>query len=227
MFSFWGRFFLYLLVGLLFFGFSLYVYWVFWYHGRGAPWIDSLFWFRNPDFGFVLHYGLILGFFAFSVGVFVSTLFFLREMGKLSRYENLRERSEKLEDKVSSLSEEERELRKRVETLQKSKKKLTTSLDELRSKVEALRGEVLKLEERRKQLDLLIRRAVEEGYRDGYEKGYSSVIEELRSLRAQKSALVDLFNREKELQEVFKKVTGKKLLQFLNEIKKKVREKRK
>ena len=224
MFSFWGRFFFYLLIGFLFLGFSLYVYWVFWYHGRGAPWIDSLLWFRNPDFGFVLHYGLILGFFAFSVGVFVSTLFFLREMGKLSRYENLRERSEKLEDKVSSLSEEERELRKRVETLQKSKKKLTTSLDELRRRAEALRSEVRKLEEKRATLDLLVNKAVKKGYRDGYERAYRSVIEELRSLRAQKSALVDLFNREKELREVFRKITGKKLLQFLNEAKKRAKE---
>lgn len=224
MFSFWKRFFSYLVVGLLFLVFSFYLYWVFWYHKKGAPWLDSLLWFRNSDFSFVLRFGLTLGFLAFAVGVFTSALFFLGEMGEFSRYEELKERSRELEGRVSSLSKEERELHERIKTLRESERNLTVSLDELKKRAEVLSNEVRKLEERRRELDFLVEETVRKGYKDGYEKAYGSVIEELRSLRAQKSALVELFNSEKELREVFKRVTGRKLLQFLNEAKKRFKE---
>ena len=224
MFSFWKRFFSYLVVGLLFLVFSFYLYWVFLYHKKGAPWIDSLLWFRNSGFSFVFRFGLTLSFLAFAVGVFTSALFFLGEMGELSRYEELKESSRELEGRVSSLSEEERELRERIKALRESERNLTVSLDELKKRAEVLSNEVRKLEDRRRKLDFLVKEAVRKGYKDGYEKAYGGVIEELRSLRAQKSALVELFNSEKELREVFKRVTGRKLLQFLNEAKKRFKE---
>ena len=224
MFSFWGRFFLYLVLAFVFLVVSVYGFWVFWYHGKGAPWDDALLWFRNSKLIFFLRYSFALGFWAFALGVFASAVFFLREMGELSRYENLRERSEKLERKVSTLTQKERELRGRVGALQREKESLSTSVNDLRKTAQVLKREVLSLNEKRKSLDKLIREAVERGYREGHEKAYSKVIEELRSLRAQKSALVDLFNSERELRECFKRVTGVKPLQFLNAAKRKAKE---
>jgi len=223
-FSFWGRFFLYLVLALVFLVVSVYGFWVFWYHGKGAPWVDALLWFRNSQIGFFLRYSFVLGFWAFILGAFASAVFFLREMGELSRYENLRERSEELERKVSTLTQKERELRGRVGALQREKESLSASVSDLRETAQVLKREVLSLNEKRKSLDKLIREAVERGYKEGYEKAYSKVIEELRSLRAQKSALVDLFNSERELRECFKRVTGMKLLQFLNAAKRKAKE---
>ena len=224
MFSFWGRFFLYLVLALVFLVISVYGFWVFWYHGKGAPWVDSFLWFMKSDFRFILRYSFVLGLGAFILGVFASAVFFLREMGELSRYENLRERSEKLERKVSSLTQKERELRGRVGALQREKESLSASVSDLRKTAELLKREVSNLDEKRKSLDKLIREAVERGYKEGYEKAYGKVIGELRSLRAQKSALVDLFNRERELRDCFKRVTGMKLLQFLNAVKRKAKE---
>ncbi len=131
MFSFWGRFFLYLGLGFAFLMVSAYVFWVFWYHGRGVPWIEALLWFRNSQLSFFLRYTFILGFGAFVVGVFASSAFFLGEMGELSRYENLRERSYELEKKVSALTQKERELRGRVGALQKEKEGLSASVRDL------------------------------------------------------------------------------------------------
>ncbi len=224
MFSFWGRFFLYLLLGFVFLLVSVYAYWVFWYHSQGAPWGDSFLWFMNSNFRFIIRYTFGLGLWAFLVGVFASSVFFIGEMGELSRYENLRERSNELEKKVSALTQKEKELRGRVGALQKEKGSLSASVSDLRKAAEVLKSEVLKLEEKRRNLDKLIKKALEKGYKEGHEKAYSSVIEELRSLRAQKSALVDLFNREREFRECFKRVTGMKLLQFLNAAKKRAKE---
>ncbi len=218
------RFLFYLVLALVFLVVSVYGFWVFWYHGKGAPWVDSFLWFMKSDFRFILRYSFALGFWAFALGVFASLVFFLREMEELSRYENLRERSEKLERKVSTLTQKERELRGKVGALQREKESLSASVSDLRKTAEVLKDEVLSLNEKRKSLDKLIREAVEKGYREGHEKAYSRVIEELRSLRAQKSALVDLFNRERELRECFKRVTGMKLLQFLNAAKRKAKE---
>ncbi len=214
----------YLVLALVFLVVSVYGFWVFWYHGKGALWVDSFLWFMKSDFRFILRYSFVLGIWAFALGVFASSVFFLGKMGELSRYENLRERSEKLEKKVSSLAQKERELRGRVGALQREKESLSASVSDLRKTAQVLKREVLSLNEKRKSLDKLIREAVERGYREGHEKAYGKVIEELRSLRAQKSALVDLFNSERELRECFKRVTGMKLLQFLNAAKRKAKE---
>ncbi len=214
----------YLVLALAFLVVSVYGFWVFWYHGKGASWDDALLWFRNSKLSFFLLYSFALGLWAFILGVFASSVFFLREMGELSRYENLRERSEELERKVSTLTQKEKELRGRVGALQREKESLSASVSDLRKTAQVLKREVLSLNEKRKSLDKLIREAVERGYREGYEKAYGKVIGELRSLRAQKSALVDLFNSERELRECFKRVTGMKLLQFLNAAKRKAKE---
>ncbi len=224
MFSFWGRFFLYLVLAFVFLVISVYGFWIFWYHLSGASWVDALLWFRNSKLSFFLLYSFALGFWAFALGVFASSVFFLGKMGELSRYENLRNRSEELERKVSTLAQKERELRGRVGALQREKENLSASVSDLRETAQVLKREVLNLGEKRKSLDKLIREAVERGYKEGYEKAYGKVIEELRSLRAQKSALVDLFNSERELRDCFKKVTGMKLLQFLNAAKRKAKE---
>ena len=113
MFSFWGRLFLYLVLALVFLVVSVYGFWIFWYHEKGAPWVDALLWFRNSKLSFFLLYSFALGFWAFALGVFASSVFFLGEIGELSLYENLRERSDELERKVSTLTQKERELRER------------------------------------------------------------------------------------------------------------------
>ena len=189
MFSFWGRFFLYLVLALVFLVVSVYGFWVFWYHEKGAPWVDALLWFRNSKLSFFLLYSFALGFWVFALGVFASAVFFLREMGEFSRYENLRERSEELERKVSTLTQKERELRGRVGALQREKENLSASVSDLRETAQVLKREVLNLGEKRKSLDKLIREAVERGYREGYERAYGKIIGELRSMRAQSSQL--------------------------------------
>ena len=167
MFSFWGRFFLCLILGFVFLVVSVYGFWVFWYHLSGAPWVDALLWFRNSKLSFFLRYSFVLGLWAFILGVFASSVFFLREMGELSRYENLRERSDELERKVSSLTQKERELRGKVGALQKEKESLSASVSDLRKTAKVLESEVLRLDEKRKSLDTLIREAIERGYREG------------------------------------------------------------
>ena len=219
MFSFWMRFFFYLFLGFVFLVVSVYIYWGIWYHGRGALWSDSLLWFKNPDFGFVLHYGLILGFFAFFVGVLASTFFFLKEMGELSRYEELEEKINEAQEKLSSLRSKETELQRKVGELQGREGELSNRIVNLERQEELLSRRIGELQREISSLEEKIEREIS----DRWEREYQSLLTELRSLRAQKSALVDLFNKEGELRECFKKVTGMKLLQFLNAAKKRQR----
>jgi len=199
---------------------------------RGAGILDSLFWFKSfPNrFDWFLHSVVLFG-----TGYFVSAIvsfgvfwWWIEDLERLERLEGrirvsegelkkLGEKKKELEGKISELEEKERdyqtkvkELSQKVENLSKERKELLTLLGEL--------------EERKRNLSSYIEEAIAKGYEEGKEKGYRSVITELRSLRAQKSALVDLFSKNRELREVFKKVTGKKLIQFLNEAKKRAKE---
>ena len=220
MFSFWGRFFLYLFLGFVFLVISVYIYWGIWYHGRGAPWTYALQWFRNPKFHFLLNHCFFIGFGAFAVGVLASAVFFLREMGKLSRYEGLREKINDAQERLSSLRSKEAELRRKIGELQGREKELSSRVVSLERQREVLSKRTGELQKEISNLEEKIEREIN----DRWEKEYQSLLTELRSLRAQKSALVDLFNRERELRECFKKVTGMKLLQFLNAAKKRQRE---
>jgi len=65
------------------------------------------------------------------------------------------------------------------------------------------------------RLSFKVREALRKGYEEGREKGYRAVINELRSLRIQKSIILDVFDRNKELKSLFKKLTGKTIRQYL------------
>jgi len=219
-FSFWGRFFLYLILGFVFLVVSVYIYWVIQYYGSGASLTDALLWFRDPELHSFVIYTISISLGAFAVGVLASVVFFLKEMGELSRYEGLEEKINEAQEKLSSLRSKETELRRKVGELQGREKELSSRVVSLERQREVLSKRIGELQKEISNLEEKIEREIN----DRWEREYQSLLTELRSLRAQKSALVDLFNREKELRECFKKVTGMKLLQFLNAAKKRQRE---
>lgn len=182
----------------------------------------------NGDSGFSCVVSFGTGYF---VSAIVSFVVFWEWIGTLERLEGLEERIGVFEDELKKLEERKKELEGKISELEEKERDYQTKVKELSQKVENLskeRKELLtllgELEERKRNLSSYIEEAIAKGYEEGKEKGYRSVITELRSLRAQKSALVDLFSKNRELREVFKKVTGKKLIQFLNEAKKRVKE---
>jgi len=138
----------------------------------------------------------------------------------LERLNNLGEKIRRSEERLSSLKGEMGRLKGELQRLEEKKKSLETDIGYLEHKKTVVWNDLEELKERKGNLSLYIEKMFRKAYEEGREKGYKSVITELRSLRAQKSALVDLFNRERELQKVFRRVAGKKLLQFLNEVKK-------
>ncbi len=190
--------------------------------------LDSLFWFESfPErFDWFLR-----GVVSFGTGYFVSAIVsfvvFWEWIGNLERLERLEEKIGVFKDELKKLEERKKELEGKISELEEKERDYQTKVKKLYRKVENLskeRKELLtflgELEERKRNLSFYLEEAIAKGYEEGKEKGYRSVITELRSLRAQKSALVDLFSKNRELREVFKKVTGKKLIQFLNEAKK-------
>jgi len=197
----------------------LFTYWIWIYHNSGVPLLKSFFWFEDPNFQFTFKYSLFLFFPAYLLGAWVSSAYFILRAFELSEFEELDERKRELQESVKELSDREGELRRSIEDLERRKGELESCVEGLEVRERTLSKSFKELEEKKRSLDVLIREAVERGYKEGWERAYQKVITELQSLRAQKSTLVDLFTKEKELRDVFKRVTGKKFLQYLKDVK--------
>jgi len=220
--SFGLRFLVLIFVSLLCVFLVFYATWfLYFWKWKGGDFSSSLFWlFYLKDWRFFIEFSLVPMLLSYGLGFGGVFFYWLKNERDFLKFERLKERIEKHKRSLNALRNEESELRGSISSLREEEKSLSESLSALKRERERLYREIEELEGKVKRLDELIEEAVNEGR----ERGYMSVMTELRSLRAQKSALVDLFNRENELREVFKKVTGKTLLQFLNEVKKQIRE---
>lgn len=155
--------------------------------------------------------------------------------GYLVRYWELYSRERELDDREDQLRHWEDALRKgfaefkrlaaekkkyeeAVRTLADKKVALREEVEDLYSKKEVLESELEYLREEAEDLDRKVRKAEERGYQDGYNR----VLDELHSLRAQKSAVLDLFEEVPELEEILLRRKGMNLRRFL-EVEKKRR----
>ncbi|MEO2066559.1 MAG: hypothetical protein ABGX17_08695 [Desulfurobacteriaceae bacterium] len=204
---------------LLFYGF-----WGFYAVKHGSSFLDALLWFKSQGYATVLHYILPFAVSEFFLGALVVSLYVYLKLEELSRFEGLERRRVELQSEVKRLYRDIKELWERIERFKREEVEVGASVSRLRREKDALAREVRELREEAENLDSVIHRAYEEGYRKGWQEAYGKVIAELRSLRAQKSALMRLFDSNRELREVFGKVTGKRLGQFLKEAKRSVRD---
>ena len=144
--------------------------------------------------------------------------------------ENLQERIRNSRIELSKLGSEKSKLENEISALQKKKESYQSALEGLSQEIRnlserknSLLSSIRSLEEKKENLAFYLEEEFRKGYEAGREKGYQSVITELRSLRIQKSALLRVFDGNKELKALFKKVTGKTIRQYLNEVKKKAK----
>jgi len=130
---------------------------------------------------------------------------------------------ERLGDEKSKLEGEISNFQKEKENYQSDVEKLSQEIERLSKEKNTLLSSLRSLEEKKENLASYLQEEFQKGYEAGREKGYQSVITELRSLRIQKSALLKLFDSNRELKAFFKKITGKTIRQYLNEAKKQVK----
>ena len=198
---------------------------------HGAGFLDSLLWFkvfteRLSSFESFL-FSLGMGYVA---SAFVSVAVFWRWIERLERLENLQERIRNSRIELSKLGSEKSKLENEISALQKKKESYQSALEGLSQEIktlsykkDSLLSSIESLEERNRNLASYLEEEFRKGYEAGREQGYQSVITELRSLRIQKSALLRVFDSNKELKTLFKKITGKTIRQYLNEAKKQVK----
>ncbi len=204
---------------LLFYGF-----WIFYAVKHGSSVLDALLWFKSRDYAAVLRYILPFAVSGFFLGVLIVSLYVYLKLKDLSRFEGLERRKLELQSEIKRLYREIKELREKIEKFKSEEIDVGAFVSRLKRERDALVRKVRELRKDAENLDSLISRAYEEGYRKGKDEAYGKVIAELRSLRAQKSALIRLFDSNRELREVFRKVTGRRLGQFLKEAKRSVKD---
>ena len=220
--SFWKGLFSRLFWGFLLGLFLFYGFWVFYALKHGSGFLDALLWFKSRNYAAVLCYILPFAVSGVFLGVLVVSLYVYLQLEELSRFEGLERRMTELQTETERLYRDIEELRERIERFKREEVELGASVSRLKRERDALSREVRELREEAENLDSVISRAYEEGYKKGWDEAYGKVIAELRSLRAQKSALMRLFDSNRELREVFRKVTGRRLGQFLKETKRSV-----
>lgn len=135
----------------------------------------------------------------------------------------LDEREKKLEKWIKEfkrLKAQKEEYERVVESLSDKKSVLMKEVGDLSHRKEMLKEELRKLQREVGNLDRKVREAEERGYQDGYNR----VIQELRSLRAQKTAILNLFDNSHELRRLIKEKTGMDIRRYLNSVGKKGRE---
>jgi len=177
---------------------------------------------------FKLLLALVLG---FILGYFFTSLLIA------SKEKELNEREEKLTNAVKKFRRMYAEFKEKREKFLEEKESLENTIEELKQKkdilirdilkkreeLENLKEEIEKLQKEKERIlqgiDLIIKGAQEKGYREGYQR----VIQELRSLRAQKSAILDLFDKYPELEEFLKEKEGLGIRKYLEKAKKKGR----
>jgi len=178
--------------------------WVFFFPGYRKGFVDYLI-----PFSF--------GWWLAAVVLFVFILYLFEDVEELN---NLRKRIQGSKEELNSLDVEVGRLRKELQRLEEKKKSLKTDVDYLEHEKTLVWNDLEELKEQKRNLSLYIEETLQRAYEEGRERGYRSVLDELRSLRVQKSIVLDLFDDYKELKELFKKLTGKTIRQYLQEEKK-------
>jgi len=129
---------------------------------------------------------------------------------KISEFEN---KKSNYELQISSLEERYEFLSTRVKELEMERERYFKEINSLKKEYESLLAE-------KNALDREIKNII----KMGYQKGYNIVINELKSLRAQKSAVLDLFDEIDELNDILKKRKGVDIRRFLEISKKRLKD---
>ncbi|MEO2068542.1 MAG: hypothetical protein ABGX27_03430, partial [Desulfurobacteriaceae bacterium] len=198
---------------------------------HGAGFLNSLLWFKVFPKELVSLRSFLFSFgTGYAVSALVSLVVFYLWIEDLDRLEDLQGKIDDSLTEIERLKGEKKKLEGEISVLQKKEedyksvlKGLSQEIKTLSYKKDSLLSSIESLEERNRNLASYLEEEFRKGYEAGREQGYQSVITELRSLRIQKSALLKLFDSNKELKALFKKVTGKTVRQYLNEVKKKAK----
>ena len=198
---------------------------------HGAGFLDSLLWFKVFPEELISFRSFLFSFgMGYIASAFVSLMVFYWWIEDLDRLEDLEEKIDDSLTEIERLKGEKKKLEGEISALQKKEenyksvlKGLSQEIKTLSYKKDSLLSSIESLEERNRNLASYLEEEFRKGYETGREQGYQSVITELRSLRIQKSALLKLFDSNKELKTFFKKITGKTIRQYLNEVKKKAK----
>ncbi len=193
------------------------------------PFNSSLLWLK-----FVLEhkysiFSVVVSWVMLTLGVVKTRLELKSKFNELERKESsIEEREKKIKKEYSNLKskrEEYKELKESIDNLKEEREELLRNKDELQreinnlsSKKSLLLKEIRKVNEKLRSLKSIIELEREKGYKDGYQK----VIEELRSLRKQKSAVLDLFE-DPDFDNLLKRKFGEKMTikRYLNSIRRK------
>jgi len=155
----------------------------------------------------------------FSLGwlsaVILAYLFIYWLFENVSELEDIERRIEAVKRELNALRYKRDNVLGEIRMLEEKKGLLKQDIDYLEYDKTLLTDELDELKEEIGRLSFKVREALRKGYEEGREKGYRAVINELRSLRIQKSIILDVFDRNKELKSLFKKLTGKTIRQYL------------
>ena len=114
-----------------------------------------------------------------------------------AEFKRLKVEKEEYERAVQSLLDKRVALKKEINNLYNEREVLKNELEYLQEEVDSLDEKILEAEKK------------------GYQNGYSRVMNELRSLRIQKSAVLDLFKEIPELEDLLLRKKGMSLKRFL------------
>lgn len=152
-----------------------------------------------------------------AIVLFVFILYLFDDVEELN---NLRKKIQSSGERLNSLKSEIEKLNGELQRLEEKKKRLKTDIDYLEHERTLVSDDLEELKKQKRNLSLYIEETLQRAYEEGKEKGYRSVLNELRSLRVQKSIILDLFDSNKELKELLKKLTGRTIRQYLEQEKK-------
>lgn len=131
-------------------------------------------------------------------------------------WEELVSNKKEFEERKKELEKEVRELQDRRELLESTVKRVEREFEELINETEKLEKEVNRLKEMKAKLKKDIKAII----RGAEQKAHENLIRELRSLRVQKSAILDLFDKYPELEEFLRKKEGLGIREYLERAKK-------
>ena len=198
---------------------------------HGAGFLNSLLWFKVFPKELIFLRSFLFPFgTGYVTSALISLMVFYWWIENLNKLEDLQGKIDNSLTEIERLKGEKKKLKSEISAFQKRKKEyegvlegLSQEIKTLSERKSSLLSSIKSLEEKYENLDSYLEEEFQKGYESGREYGYQSVITELRSLRLQKSALLKLFDSNKELKTLFKKITGKTVRQYLNEVKKKAK----